>query len=139
MAAMAIPAALGAGQLGLGLLANRQAGQQAQQAQRQYQAAAQPVRQTAGQLTGMGTNLFQNYGLPYFGQGAGYFSKLLGAGGRNAMQAAVAPAAANITELTEGAKRSIAPGDRSGTAALQRAELDRQKVGQIGRLTAGVQ
>jgi hypothetical protein len=139
MSAGVIPAATAAG-TGLASLLGLHSADAAQQAaMNRYNTAAGRVSDFAtNTLVPRGTGL-ANFGQQGVNQAAGYYSALLGRGGRSAMQAAVAPAAANISENYAGAERAIAPGDRSGTASMQRAELERQKVGQIARLTAGQQ
>lgn len=140
-AAIAVPAAVG---LITAYMAKKSADKQAETLRRGLTPTTSEAAAARGALSGGEGLLAAAPGLLSIGQqstgpAAGYYGALLGRGGRTAMQAAVAPAASNVRETYEGLKRSIQPGDRSGTAALQRSEADRESAGQISRLTAGVQ
>jgi len=140
-AAIAVPAAVG---LISAYMAKQSADKQAETLGKGLIPSATEAAANRGALSGAGglsraAPGLLGMGTQALGQSTGYYGALLGRGGRTAMQAATAPAAANISETYRGAARSIQPGDRSGTASLQRAELDRSKAGDISRLTAGVQ
>jgi hypothetical protein len=77
---------------------------------------------------------------PAYKQGVDYYSRLLGKGGRGAMQAAVAPAAEQIAAGTEGNLRAIGSGYLAG-GAKEQAEIAAKLQGQAdtAHLTQGVQ
>jgi hypothetical protein len=92
---------------------------------------------TAGALSAEAPGLL-GLGRTAVGQGAGYYSSLLGS--RTAAQAATAPAAAGIREQAAGAERGLSGlVGRSAGASTALAESQRQTQGQVARLTAGVQ
>ena len=80
-----------------------------------------------------------NLSAPAYGKAISWYQSLLG-GNRTAMNQAVAPAVGQLNETYKGAERGLdRMGIRGGERDMARAELQRQKAGQIGGLTVGVQ
>ena len=100
--------------------------------------ALQGAQGAAGNLTTQGNALI-GQGVPLMGQAANYWSTLLGGNRAQMAQATAAPRAA-LTDVYRGAEAGL---DRSGVRGATRdvamAELSRDRAGQIGRLTTGVQ
>lgn len=73
-------------------------------------------------------------GMPYLQQAGGYYQPLL-QGSRAAMSQAVAPEAGGITSVYRGAERGLErSGLQGGDLDLARAEMSRQRAGQISNL-----
>lgn len=103
------------------------------------QALAAQLGSLSEEFTKFASNVF-GVSFPAYKQGVDYYSTLLGKGGRGAMQSAVAPAAEQIAQGTEGTLRAIGSGYLSG-GAKEQAELQArlQGQGEVARLTQGVQ
>jgi hypothetical protein len=88
----------------------------------------------AGGLSNAGRNLY-NLGAQNLGQASSYYSTMLGRGGRGEIERAVAPVTNNISSTYAGAARGIS--GRTGTEALQKAELARGAAGDINKTVSG--
>lgn len=142
MAAAAVPVAMMAGSAISSYLGRKTAKDIAKQGREltpEERQAFQGGMGTAGSLGEMGQLLYGR-GRQDLGAASNYYQTLLGRGGRSAMQAMVAPAAENISDVYGGAERGIESGyTRGGSRDLALEETRRQKAGQIARLTQGVQ
>lgn len=115
-----------------------------------YEGGAYPSSPYEAQLSAQLQSLTDQFGkfygdvfgasFPAYKQGIDYYSRLLGKGGRGAMQAATAPAAEQLQAGTEGVLRGIGSGYLAG-GAKEQAELQAklQGSGEVARLTQGVQ
>lgn len=107
----------------------------------QQQQAYSGATGAAGQMTGLSKMLQQQgaLGAPAYGQAINYYQTLL-QGNRGAMQAAVAPAANQIADNYKGSQMNLERlGIQGGQKLQAEAELNRQKAGQLGQLTVGLQ
>jgi len=139
-------AAKKAGQISTGQLADtRKQGDLLNETARMQQAAGQPFlaggQQTfaGGQKTfDQGTRMQQGAALnPDFEQAAGYYRNILG-GDRAAASGALAPDVAAITDNYRGAERSANANLRGGQRSLALSELNRDRVGKVSGLRAGL-
>lgn len=140
--AVAIPAAIAAaGAIGSGIAAKKSASSLS----KTTALSPEDKKAQAGGFSTAGT--LGNIGASLYGRGAGtldrpqsYYETLLGRGGRSAMEAAVAPQAENIASTYGGLAKSLEGSYvRGGVRDVALAEANREKAGQISRLTAGVQ
>lgn len=136
--APALPWIVKGGALLGGFLGGRKAQSSAQQRSPEELAALGGAQAAGSGLLTSGTQLTQA-GLPGAQQAASYYSTLLG-GNRAQMSEAVAGPRGAITDQYRGAERGLErSGIRGAQGDLARAELNRQRVGQIAGLTTGVQ
>lgn len=140
MAAAAIPAI----SLGAQHFLNRGANRRAQTA---LNSSTKGLQDTAGSLAGTGARLGQQAGsflggaqtafrgaAPAYDAAAAYYAPLA-AGSRGAMDQALAPDRAAITDTYRGAGKAIeASGMRGGTRDLANAELNRDRAGRLSLL-----
>jgi hypothetical protein len=102
------------------------------------QVALTGAQGAAGTLGKTGSELV-NESKPYLSNAGQYYQTLL-RGDRGAMQAAVAPYAAQVTDVYRGANRALEQsGVRGAARDVQRGELNRQRASQIAGLTTGMQ
>lgn len=131
------------------LWASHKAGQSAEaganQLNQQGQAAFTGTQQTATNLTGAGNSLISGgaqttaRGLNAAGQGANYYSALLGGNRALQTQATAAPRAA-LTDVYRGAERGLEhSGVRGAARDVASADLNRDRAGKIAGLVTGVQ
>jgi len=103
-------------------------------------ALMQSQTRSADQATSLSKYLQKQaqYSAPAFGRAMGYYSTLLN-GNRGAMQQAVAPEAAGITDAAKGATMNLERlGVTGGQKVQAQADLARQTGGQLGQLTVGL-
>lgn len=136
--APAIPWAIKGASLFGGMLMGRGAQGAAQKRSPEESAALGGAQNAAGTLTSQGNALMQQ-GAPMTSQAGNYWSTLLSGNRAQMAQATAAPRAA-ITDTYRGAERNLErSGIRGATRDVARAELGRQRAGQIAGLTTGVQ
>jgi hypothetical protein len=128
---------LGGGAVG-GLLAGRASERNALQRTPEEQLALRGAQGIAGQAGQAGMGLLQE-GRPWMGQAGQYYQTLL-RGNRGAMNQAVAPYAAQITDAYRGAARNLQQsGVRGAARDVAKADLNRQRASQIAGLVTGMQ
>lgn len=127
---------------GVGMLAGKVAGKKAtasaQQRSPEEQASLTGATQAAGGAGEAATSLMKQ-SQPYISKPAGYYGTLL-SGNRAAMSQATAAPRAQLEEQYGGAEASLGrSGIRGAARDVLTGNLRRQKAGQIGGLTPGVQ
>lgn len=136
--APAIPWIVKGGSMLGGYLMSKKAQSSAQKRSPEEQAALQGAQGSAGALTSTGQNLI-GQGAPMLGQAGNYWQTLL-QGSRGAMAQATAGPRAALTDVYRGAERGLErSGVRGATRDVATAELNRDRAGQIARLTTGMQ
>ena len=119
---------------GVGYLANRGKNKALENSANAQGAATTML---ANQQAQMGADQYQ-MGRPLLQQASGYYSKIL-SGNRSAMQSALQPEREATTDIYRGAERSLdRSGIQGGSRDVARAELSRNRAGQLSSLLSNM-